>query len=359
MKFVHIADVHLDAPFANLSEKEQFGITRRVDQRKILEDIINYINQNEVPYFFISGDLYEHKYIRQSTIEYINNLFKQIPNTKIFISPGNHDPFIKNSFYNNYIWNNNVTIFKGNLQKISLDDVNIYGYGFTDFYSPKVNFQNIELEKDKLNILVIHGSLYSSESADMQYNPISTKELQTLGFDYVALGHIHKRNFTEEAKNQRIIYPGSTISLGFDEMGSHGIIVGDITKEDIKLQFIEKDHIKFDEEKIDVTDINSEDELIQIINNLKLNSNTFYKIILIGKRNFEINISKLKKTITNQYILKIKDLTRNNYNIEKISKETTLSGMFAQELLSQIKNDPLNEAYYNDILEVGLEILNK
>ena len=34
MKFVHIADMHFDSPFVNLSNKENLGEIRRLDQRK-------------------------------------------------------------------------------------------------------------------------------------------------------------------------------------------------------------------------------------------------------------------------------------------------------------------------------------
>lgn len=187
MKFVHIADMHFDALFSMLSDKQEFGKIRRLEQRDVFEKIIDYIKENQIPYFFISGDLYEHKYIRQSTIEYINSLFKTIPNTKIFISPGNHDPILKNSFYSTYNWNSNVTIFSGELKMVSLEEVNVFGYGFTDFYSDRVNFGNLKLENDKLNILIMHGSLDSSDNLELQYNPISHKELQNIGFDYVAL----------------------------------------------------------------------------------------------------------------------------------------------------------------------------
>ena len=85
MKFVHIADMHFDSPFVNLSEKDIMGDLRRLEQRKVFKKIIEYIKENNIEYLFIAGDLYEHKYIRKSTIEYINNLFKEIENTKIFI----------------------------------------------------------------------------------------------------------------------------------------------------------------------------------------------------------------------------------------------------------------------------------
>lgn len=324
MNFVHIADMHLDAPFTTLADKQEVCKSRRLEQREILKNIVNYIKQHEIKYFFISGDLYEHSSIRQSTIDYINSLFLEIPNTKIFISPGNHDPYIKNSFYATYNWSKNVTIFKENIEKISLEDVNIYGYGFTDFYSNRVNFSKINLDKSKLNILIIHGSLDASDMAQMQYNPISSKELETIGFDYVALGHIHKRNCNIIEENKKIIYPGSTNSLGFDELGEHGMIVGELEKEKIKLQFIKVDPKIFIELKLDISEINSEDDLVQKINDLDTNENELYKLILTGKRKFEINLNEISKLVLNDKILKIKNLTNPDFDIENLVKQQNL-----------------------------------
>ena len=162
MKFVHIADMHFDSPFVNLSNKEYMGELRRLEQRKVFKKMIDYIKDNNIEYLFISGDLYEHKYIKQSTIEYINKLFQEIPDTKIYIAPGNHDPFLKNSYYSKFNWSNNVKIFSNNIEKIENENVNIYGYGFTDFYCENSGIENIEIDnKEKLNILVIHGALDS------------------------------------------------------------------------------------------------------------------------------------------------------------------------------------------------------
>ena len=111
MKFVHIADIHFDSPFVNLSDRENLGDIKRLEQRRVFKKVIDYIKENMIDFLFIAGDVYEQQYIRKSTIEYINDLFKEIPNTKIYISPGNHDPYIKNSYYNQFKWNDNVHIF--------------------------------------------------------------------------------------------------------------------------------------------------------------------------------------------------------------------------------------------------------
>jgi len=165
MKFVHIADTHFDTPFTNLSSRNNFGKIRRLEQREIFKKIIRYIQENKIPYLFISGDFYEHEYIKQSTIEYINHLFQEIPQTQIFITPGNHDPYLKNSMYYNFEWNDNVKIFTSKIEKVTTPDVDIYGMGFEDFYHSGMNLDNIIIEdKSKINILITHGSLNAAES---------------------------------------------------------------------------------------------------------------------------------------------------------------------------------------------------
>lgn len=224
MNFVHIADMHFDIPFTTLNKKE-LGSIRRLEQRKVFREIIDYIKENNIEYLFIAGDLYEHEYVKQSTIEYINDLFKQIPKTKIYIAPGNHDPILKNSYYEKYNWNDNVYIFNSNLEKLENNNICIYGYGFDDFYMENNRLNDIKnVDKNKINILLTHSNLDGLKNSDEEYNPISKKELKELDFDYVALGHIHKKTYNDE-ENQNIIYPGSPVSLGFDELGEHGMIV--------------------------------------------------------------------------------------------------------------------------------------
>lgn len=354
MKFVHIADMHFDSPFVNLSEKDIMGDLRRLEQRKVFKKIIEYIKENNIKYFFISGDLYEHKYIKQSTIDYINKLFEEIPETNIYIAPGNHDPYTKNSYYNKYNWSKNVKIFGPKVEKIETQDANIYGYGFDDFYCSDSGIENIELERtEKPNILIIHGNIDGSTIEDMQYNSMSKKMLEEKGFDYVALGHIHKKDYNTE-ENQKIVYPGSTISLGFDELGEHGMIVGDVEKNKLETQFIKLDDKQFTKRELNVDNIYSKEELIEKINELEIEENNYVEIILIGNRNFEINKYDLIKYILNNNIIKIKDNTKIAYNLEKLENENTLKGLFIKEMNKKLKNAETEEE--KEIIEKSIEI---
>ena len=333
MKFVHIADMHFDSPFKNLADKPGLGDMMRMEQRRAFKKVIEYIQENDIPYLFIAGDLYEQKYIRKSTIEYINNLFKEIPNTKIFISPGNHDPYIKNSYYNQFTWSDNVKIFTNEAEKVETLDADIYGCGFDDFYCQKTRINDFIIDnKEKINILIIHGSLNASETLEKNYNPMTKNAIEEKGFDYVALGHIHKR---EDSSN--IVYPGSTVPQGFDELDGHGMIVGELEKDNLKLEFIKVAEIEFEEIELDCTEIISQEELIETINSLNLEEKKLYKIILNGNRNFEINPYNLFKYDLNEKIIKIKNKTKPNYDLNRLKNETTLKGLFTKEMLKRLE----------------------
>ena len=340
MKFVHLADVHFDISFSTISARSNFGEERRLEQRKGFKQVINFIKENNVDYLFICGDFYEDTNVKKSTIDYINNLFTEIPLTKIYIAPGNHDPKTINSYYSTYNWADNVKIFDSHVEKIENEDCDIYGYGFNDFEMRDFQLNNIFVSsKSKINILVTHGDLYN----DNRYNPISKDVIKAKGFDYAAIGHIHKRDD---------FYPGSLVSLGFDETGEHGFIYGEYDGKNLNKQFIKVEQKEFCTKEIDVSDINSQDDLIDILNDIK-NENNFYEIYLVGYRNFEININ-LK--LIQKNIIKIKDKTKLKIDLKE---NNTLTGTFIKLLNEKLKAGEITEEKYEKILELGINSLGK
>lgn len=168
-------------------------------------------------------------------------------------------------------------------------------------------------------------------------------------------GHIHKPDY-----GTNIVYPGSTVSLGFDELGEHGMIVGEVQKGELTLEFIPLDEEKFKEIEINITDITSKEELIEKINEIEIQNNEYIKIILVGNRNFEINKYDLLKYIKNERIIKIKNHTKIAYNLEKMANEHTLKGLFVEEMLEKLNQPEITEEQREIIekaVEIGLEAL--
>ena len=337
MKFVQVSDVHFDMPFTTISQKADMGIVRRMDQRIAFNKMIDFIKKNNVDFLFITGDLYEQEYIKQSTIDFINELFKEIIDTMILIVPGNHDPLLVNSFYNNYNWSENVRIFSKTIGKVNYDNFCIYGYGFEKYelFNSDLILNNVKLDKNKINILLSHGDIYTKS----KYNYIDNKYLNK--FDYVFLGHIHKRDD---------YYPGSLISLGFDEPGEHGFLYGEINdKNNIYKKMIIVDDKEFIIRDLDISEIYAKEELIEKINKNN-EENKFYEINLIGEKNIDVNINF---KLINKSIIKIKDNSK--INIKNIN-ENSINGIYFKLLKNKFDLNEINYDEYQQAYQIGLEL---
>lgn len=330
MKFVHIADVHLDMPFTSLKNNKDLVKRRRLEQKFIFRKAIDLVKSEKAEVLFIAGDLFENKFVEDDTIFYVISCLKELENVKVYITPGNHDPLIKSSPYNTFEWPDNVFIFSSEVGMDTLDNINIYGIGFEDFEMDSTAVKDIEIEEDKINILVTHATL---DGASHKYHDVKTQWLNK--FDYVALGHIHM----PKVDNSKIIYPGSLVAGGFDETGEHGLVIGEITKEKLDIEFVKMDDMQFEVKEIDISNCLSPNEALD---KLHLRDN-IYKIILTGIRNTDVNTLKEMINISNKQVCEIEDKTRMDYNLESIAKQKTLKGMFTRKMLEAIENNPKEE----------------
>lgn len=357
MKFIHMADMHFDQPFSGLGTAGNLGDVRRLEQRKIFRKMIDYCKQNNVGYFLIAGDFYDHSYVRKSTIEYINQLFQEIPDTQIFIAPGNHDPYVKGSYYETFSWCENVHICKNEIEIVEDSKYDIYMSSFRDFHQEESAVEKIQIKHpEKINILLTHCDLNGARDENgFSYHPILESKINALGFDYVAMGHIHKTNFGEQ---KNLIYPGSPISFGFDEPGEHGMVVGEFNGRDLKMEFVKLDDRKFEKYNLLVDDIFSKEELIEKISNLQLDEKNLYEIVLQGNRQFEIHTREILQLIEPKNILKIKDKTEIAIDIEQVAKENNLRGIFVREIIQKYQEGKYTEQQIKKAIEIGLQIMS-
>lgn len=358
--FIHTADVHIGLEFNNGKFGTRFGAIRR---REILDTFFRICDRaidNKSHLLLISGDLFDEDYIDINDIKILRSKFKQLINTRIIIVSGNHDPIYKKSLYNLIKWPDNVYIFKEHkLQKIELNDINTVIWGFswqTKQEKEELNLKHIQLENEKTNILIIHGDIFDRNS---KYLPINKNSLIDKGFDYVALGHIHKHQFI----NKRICYPGSPEPLDFGELRKHGIVEGTLYKDDIDIRFLPFAKREFIIKKIKV---NPNMDYLEIINNIKecdLSSNklsNFYRIILDGIRDYDIklNISELEDLLSSEFdYIEIIDKTIPDYDLVKLQNENAdnIIGMF----IAEMKNKDLDNKIVKDALYYGLKALLK
>lgn len=127
----------------------------------------------------------------------------------------------------------------------------------------------------------------------------------------------------------------------------------------LSYKFIKLDDTEFAEIELNVNKIESKEELIEKINELVLDEDKLYEVLLVGNRNFEINIRDVFKLITKQNILKIKDTTTLKYNLDEIKNEKTLRGLFVQELLKKQEEKVYSDEEITKAIEIGLNSLKE
>jgi len=350
VKFIHMADLHLDMPFTNLNKEKGLSAVRRKEQREALKSVLDRAVAEKVDFILIAGDLFEYNYVRKSTIAYVIELFSSI-DIPIFISPGNHDPITEDSYYRTIEWPNNVHIFS-DLEKVELDNANIYGKGFKTIKDNGDGLNNFVIENDEeLNIVLIHGTLDLPEAFSEGYNPLTSKQVKEWKADYIALGHIHKMNVMKN----NIVYPGSLMSLGFDEPGEHGAMLVELDKNKSQIEFITFDSRSCETVSVDYTDKRFEDEVISSLEKDLRNysSKSFVKLDIDVSDKADIDEEVIEYLLKERFEYFELNINRIR-DYEEIACEKNVKGLFVRKMLERIKN---GDKVAEKALKVGLRAL--
>ena len=133
------------------------------------------------------------------------------------------------------------------------------------------------------------------------------------------------------------------------------MVVGDINLEtkEIKYDFLEMDESEFEIINFDISNYNS---IARIILDMNL-KNSIYKINLTGIRNVDVNELVESLKLSSNSICEIIDNTKSNYNLEQISKESNLKGVFTKTMLLKIKEHPEKESEILKAIDVAYKYM--
>lgn len=350
IRILHTADLHLDNGFTASNLPYEIIKDRQRDLLTTFDRIIELARKERVDILLISGDLFEHRYIKLNTIHYVNKRLGELNNTKIFILPGNHDPYNVVHFYRTYPWNKNIHIFKDRYEKVPIRKLNLIvhgiGYGYQEESRPLLE-QLIIPPTGEINILMLHGTdTTSSPQKQSKYLPFNYEDLLKSGFDYIALGHFHNYKIYKDLYGKIIgAYPGSPEPLGFDELGNHGIILGEISREKNNIDILPLSKRQYYKLDIDITGANGWEEikitLLEKITPLNPKDNLF-KIRLYGSFSWELG--ETIEFFQNQlkdlaYYIHIQDDTAPEYEGEDLLYNNTLLSSYSIKLQKRLEQE--------------------
>ncbi|NVM56085.1 MAG: exonuclease SbcCD subunit D [Candidatus Helarchaeota archaeon] len=263
--FAHISDTHLGYRQFNLEEREN-------DFYEVFSEAVDKIIEKKVDFVVHSGDLFEHfKSPPRTLLNAIENLRKlKEENIPIYSIPGNHDIIMRRgaippqallSYFG-------VTLLGGIRNYIEHDGIFVGGIRYlSKYYSAalldQINELSDKAEAYEKRILLLHEAVdrFLPFNFELQFDDLPRN------FDYLAMGHIHKRIKAELGRGI-LAYAGSTEVWRSDEVSSFeklgkGINIIDLDKKPPTIQIVDLETIRpFYKVEISTEDFDEELEKI-------------------------------------------------------------------------------------------------
>lgn len=358
MKILHTADIHLDSPFTSLNPIE--AEKRRNALRSAFSSMILYAKTEKIELFLISGDLFDDECVTKDTCLALCKEMASVPECSFIITPGNHDPYGEKSPYKLVKFPENVYIFTSpEITKVELGNTGICVWGSAYLSDTKEGFRTPIIDRTKTNILMHHGDLDVSSSP---YSPISSRQIEECGFDYIALGHIHKGTEIKTAGNTSFAYCGCIEGRDFGECGYKGAIVGEIEKGNVNLH-----HVRFSSKRYEVIscDVTGSTSFADCISDIaekctSFGEDTLLRVELTGivSEGFSADAESLRAIISKPAYLEIKDRTLALLNMKNLKEDKTLAGEFYRALEEKLfSQDEEEKRIASEALKYGLRAI--
>lgn len=242
VRFLHIADLHLDSPFLGLSNAGQqiYSIVQESTFTS-LTSCIDIAIKEQVDFVLIAGDIYDSD---DQSVKAQARFYKAMQTLEqasipVFMIHGNHDYLKKNR--ETLTLPNNVTVFPEKVathifQTKSGVTVDIQGFSYSSRHVMDNQLEKFLVKPADFHIGMLHGSERTHAKGHDVYAPFTISELRQKGFDYWALGHIHKRMILEEA-HPTIYYPGNIQGRNRKESGEKGATLVSLKEQGTSLTF--------------------------------------------------------------------------------------------------------------------------
>jgi DNA repair exonuclease SbcCD nuclease subunit len=255
LTFLHAADIHLDSPLRGLSHYEGAPPIEEIRgaTRQALDNLVNFALEEKVNFVLVAGDLYDGDWQDFNTGLYFANQMRNLGEAGIHVAVirGNHDA--ANTMTKTLVMPENVKIFSARKPETWLvEDLGVAIHGQS--YANRDVYENLAIAypapvPDMFNIGILH-CLISGAEGHLPYAPCTLDELAAKGYDYWALGHVHKYGVLREQPH--IVYSGCTQGRHIRELGDKGCVLVEVEESDIRAEFVPLNVLRWLEVKADV-----------------------------------------------------------------------------------------------------------
>jgi len=263
-RILHTADIHLDSPLKSLALRDPDLTDQiRIATRSAFTRIVDTALDGEMEALLVAGDLFDGSERSASTAAFLIAQLDRIRESgiRVFYIKGNHDA--ENPLTGELSLPDNVHVFDGRGGKVQLSaNVWIHGVSFANRHAPESLLPKFPAPVEgAVNVAMLHTSLAGAEGHD-PYAPCTANDLAASGFDYWALGHVHRRKVHSEAP--WIVMPGTPQGRDIGEPGPKSATILTIG-ETIEIQEVPTSVAEFLHLRIDATEAETDDALRDLL----------------------------------------------------------------------------------------------
>ncbi|MCK5522897.1 MAG: DNA repair exonuclease [Thiomargarita sp.] len=264
MKFIHAADIHLDSPLRGLARYEGAPVEQMQSAtRRAFINLIDLACNKEVDFVLLAGDLYDVDWKDYNTGLFFNQQMSRLREADIpvFMVLGNHDA--GNTITRQLRLPDNVTELSyrqpetKTLEKLG---VAIHGQSFAKrAMTDDISAAYPNALPGYFNIGLLHTSLNGHEG-HASYAPCTMPGLLSHGYNYWALGHVHKREVLHE--NPYVVFSGNLQGRHARETGEKGCTLVQVKNGKTSLTHVPLDVLRWEVCQLKVNDVTQADDII-------------------------------------------------------------------------------------------------
>ena len=350
-----MSDVHLDTSFSGSGFPSRLGDRKREAIRGTFRRILEDARSWGADFVLIAGDLFELERVTPDTFEFLRQQFESLGGIRVFISPGNHDPYAPGSPYREESWPANVHIFdREEFRPIELPElgVRVTGFGFTRTQMDERLFQRLPvLPTELFNIVLTHASDVSRVPAGKsKHGPFTVDEVAGKNIQYCALGHYHQQHRVPNPVDEtQVWYSGIPEGRGWDEEGSCGYLAGEIEDGRVRVEGRFCSQYNLNTLTVNCDTFSTREQVLDAIleqRSILFNSKTILRVQLAGALDprLDLSLTELEERLAGEVLyIRWEDQTHPALDFDSIALEKTLRGRFVRILNERIAEAAENE----------------
>ncbi len=266
VRFVHAADLHLDAPFSGVDATDPRVRDALVASTlDALDALVDVCLTSGAEFLVLAGDVYNQSDTFLRTEFAFRTACERLAagGVRVFIARGNHDPASGRS--SGLSVPDGVHVFsEREVERVPFFRDGelvcaIYGRSFRTAAETANIALGFERDPaDPLAVGVLHANV-GGRPGHEPYAPCSLDDLRAARMDYWALGHIHKPEVLLE--HPQIAYSGSTQGLDPSDRGLRGCRVVTLGPDGASAEFVPTASVLWDAAAVDIGALDGMDDL--------------------------------------------------------------------------------------------------